>query len=119
MKTENEISNEIRAALNTRNVRAWRNNVAKIQHQGRWLNFGIPGPGGSDLIGLTTLTITPDMIGKRVAVFTAVECKSATGKPTADQTAFIGFIRASGGIAGIARCAGEALNLISNYSPTL
>lgn len=117
MKSENENSNEIRAALNTGKNRAWRNNIAKLQVRGRWVNFGIPGPGGSDLIGIHSLTITPDMIGKRVAVFTAIEVKSDTGNPTGDQLAFIDFISAMGGIAGVARSADEALAIISNYTP--
>jgi len=115
--TENQSSNEIRTALNTGKTRAFRNNIARINHQGRWINFGIPGAGGSDLIGFHSLTITPDMIGKRVAVFLAVECKSSKGKPTTDQTAFIEFIKASGGIAGVANSAESALNIISEYKP--
>ena len=115
--TENQVSNEIRAACNTGKTRAWRNNVAKINHQGRWLNFGIPGPGGSDLIGCHSLTITPEHVGKRIAVFVAIECKSPTGKPTAEQTAFIEFIAAMGGIAAVARSADEALSIIQNYKP--
>lgn len=117
MSTENENSNAIRAACNTGKMRTWRNNIAKLQVRGRWVNYGIPGPGGSDLIGLHSLTITPDMVGKRVAVFTAIEVKSDTGKATADQLAFIEFVQAMGGIAGVARSADEALSIISNYKP--
>jgi VRR-NUC domain len=115
--TENQNSNAIRTACNTGKTRAWRNNIAKLQVRGYWVNFGIPGPGGSDLIGIHSLTITPEMVGKRVAVFLAIEVKSDTGKPSTDQLAFLDFITAMGGIAGVARSADEALSIISNYQP--
>jgi hypothetical protein len=117
--TENETSNEIRAVLNTGKTRAFRNNIARINHQGRWINFGIPGQGGSDLIGFHTLTITPEMVGKRVAVFLAVECKSSKGKPTSEQTAFIEYVQSAGGIAGVANSGESALNIITQYKPCL
>lgn len=114
---ENETSNEIRAVLNSGKTRAFRNNIARINHQGRWINFGIPGQGGSDLIGFHSLTITPEMVGKRVAVFLAVECKSSKGKATPEQMAFIEFIKTAGGIAGVANSSESALKIITEYKP--
>lgn len=64
--------------------------------------------GSSDLIGWKSVTVTPDMIGKRLAVFTAVEVKTPTGRPTKEQLNFIQRIREAGGIAGIARSEEEA-----------
>jgi len=96
--------------------RAWRNNIAKIKVRGRWINYGIPGPGGSDLIGLHSMTIQPHHVGKRVAVFMAIEVKSPTGKPSPDQLAFIDFLTAMGAIAGVARSADEALAIISTFN---
>lgn len=71
--------------------------------------------GSSDLIGWTERTITPDMIGKKVAIFTAVEVKTITGKTSAPQLNFIQRIRDGGGIAGIARTPEEAQNLIKGH----
>lgn len=59
--------------------------------------------GGSDLIGFTPITVTQDMVGNRLAVFTAVEVKTATGRPTAEQRQFISVVQRAGGFAGIAR----------------
>jgi hypothetical protein len=112
--TESEIQAKIQAACNTGDTRAFRNNVAKIKHQGRWLNFGLC-VGSSDLIGFHTITIEPHHVGKKIAVFLAIECKSATGKATPEQQNFIKFISHRGGIAGIARSATEALTIITNY----
>ena len=107
--------NEIRIALNTENTRAWRNNVGFAKIKGRPVTFGIPGKGGSDLIGLHSITIGPEHVGKTVAVFLAVECKSATGKTTKEQTNFINYINSVGGIAGVARSADDATGLIAEY----
>ena len=112
---ESPIQSEIIAACNKSETRAWRNNIAKLQVRGRWVNFGIPGTGGSDLIGLHTMTIEPHHVGKKVAVFLAIECKSAIGKPTPEQQNFIKFITERGGIAGIARSATEAIKIIEEY----
>lgn len=68
--------------------------------------------GSSDLIGWTTREITPDMVGRKVAIFTAVEIKTPNGRATAEQLNFISRIRESGGIAGIARTPEEAQNII-------
>jgi len=117
--TESEIQSEIIAACNKAETRAWRNNIAKLQVRGRWVNYGIPGVGGSDLIGFHTMTIEPHHVGKKIAVFLAIECKSATGKATPDQHNFIKFITERGGIAGIARSATEAVTIIKNYENTI
>jgi hypothetical protein len=71
--------------------------------------------GSSDLIGWTSRVITPDMLGERVAIFTAVEVKSGT-RPSAEQLKFIEAVRIAGGIAGIARTPQEVHNLITQIN---
>lgn len=63
--------------------------------------------GGSDLIGWTQVD------GR--AVFTAIECKGDSGKPTDEQLNFIGQVKAAGGIAGVAYSAEEAASIIQDY----
>ena len=70
--------------------------------------------GSSDLIGWTTREITPDMVGQKIAIFTAVEVKTQGGRATAGQLNFIEQVRQCGGIAGIARSPEEARNVIEN-----
>lgn len=67
---------------------------------------GMP-EGTSDLIGWHSVTITPDMVGARVAVFVAVETKSATGRATDRQRHFVEVVRAAGGVGVIARTEAE------------
>lgn len=71
--------------------------------------------GMSDLIGWHSITVTPEMVGQRLAIYTAVEVKSKTGRPTKDQLRFIDMVRSAGGIAGIARSADEAMRMLSEF----
>jgi len=69
--------------------------------------------GSSDIIGGTPVVVTPDMVGSTVLVFTAVEVKDGTGRPTKEQANFVEVVRKSGGLAAFARSADEALAAIS------
>lgn len=59
--------------------------------------------GSSDLIGWNAITVLPSMLGKRVAVFTAIETKSKTGRLTVEQGNFLDQVMDAGGIAFVAR----------------
>lgn len=84
-----------------------------IVRQARPLHAGLT-LGGSDLIGWTTKEVTPDMVGEKVALFTAIEVKTNRGRATEAQLNFIAQVRKAGGIAGIARNEKEAGDLINN-----
>lgn len=58
--------------------------------------------GSSDLIGWTPVVITPEMIGKTVAIFTAIETKVDGRKTTDEQDKFIAAVLRNGGLAGVA-----------------
>lgn len=111
---ETELQQRIRLAVGALpGFRVWRNNSGKLPdpRTGRWVQFGVASPGGSDLIGYRTITITPDMVGRQVAVFTAIEIKTATGRATPEQRRFIEHIARAGGIAAIVRTTAEALRI--------
>lgn len=61
------------------------------------------GKGTSDLIGWREVEITPDMVGKKVAVFTAFEVKTEKGAVRPEQKKFIDLVTRCGGIARIMR----------------
>lgn len=69
--------------------------------QARPFRSGIEGM--SDGCGLVPVEITADMVGKRVAVFLAIEDKQGSGRRSKEQEQFINAIRALGGRAGVAR----------------
>ena len=71
--------------------------------------------GSSDLVGWTEVEITQEMIGRKVAVFTAIEAKTPSMRVSKAQTNFIRRLTDAGGIAGIARSAEDAAKLIQEY----
>jgi len=77
-------------------------------------------PGTSDLIGWESVEITPAMVGKRIAVFVAVEVKDLD-EATEEQLNFIEQVRAAGGLAGVAHDAAEAAEILGqiqrNFPP--
>jgi hypothetical protein len=107
----------IQIELGTReSVRLFRNNVGALKNDaGTWISYGLC-PGSSDLIGLQSVTITPDMVGKRVAVFAAIEVKGSRGKTTDRQRAFIETIKSLGGRAGVARTLMQAWEIMHGRS---
>lgn len=76
---------------------------------------GNPIVGACDLPGWTIITITPEMVGRKMPIFTSVEVKSDTGRPTPDQINWRDQIIAAGGIAIIARSAEDAQQQISAW----
>lgn len=108
MKSETTLQNEIRLELGKRkNVRMFRNNVGMING----VQFGLC-VGSSDLIGFQSVTVTPEMVGQKIAVFTAIEVKTPKGKPTPAQTKFIEIVRKFGGIGAIVRSVDDAVELL-------
>jgi len=115
-ESESTILKRVQVAASERGARLMRNNVAKswvgesiFQADGsvvisnpRRLNAGLA-VGSSDLIGWTPQIVTAEMIGRTVAVFTAVETKSRGGRLTTDQALFIKIVKDAGGIAGVCR----------------
>lgn len=113
---ETDLQQRIRLALGTHPLlRLFRNNSGSLPdpRTGRYVQFGVASPGGSDLIGWRTITVTPDLVGHQLAIFTAIEVKTATGRATPAQRNFIHAVREAGGIAGIARSVADALKIAS------
>lgn len=108
-------------------VRLFRNNIGKvwtgvvISSNNNQVILSNPRPfhaglikGSSDLIGWNSIEITEEMVGARVAVFTAVEIKTKGVKTTEEQSRFINAVNNAGGIAGIVYNENEALRLIKD-----
>ena len=111
---ETTLQQHIRLALGTRpDLRLFRNNTGTLPdpRTGRPVQFGLA-RGSADLIGLRTVTITPDMVGQQVAVFTSIEVKTPKGRPTAEQQNWLNMVRSLGGIAGIARSVRDANEIL-------
>ena len=114
---ETEIQQRIRLEIGHRSdVRLFRNNTGTLPdpRTGRPIQFGLA-KGSADLIGIKQVTITPDMVGQTIGVFTSIEVKTPTGRVTPQQRNWLAMVRKLGGIAGIARSirdANEILGLV-------
>lgn len=127
MKKETAKSSELLLDATQKDIILHRNNVGACESaDGRYIQYGvgigIPGQRPSDFIGFTRVTITPDMVGKTVAIFTAVEAKKeGWGKPTnkreREQKAFIDSVNREGGIAYFST--GRALTFDEHVNYTL
>lgn len=112
--SEAAIQQHIRLALSKAGSVMHRNNVGAYRDDtGRVIRYGVGHPGGSDLIGWTPVLITPDMVGSTLAVFTAIEVKTSTGRPTEQQLNFIAQVLRAGGLAGVARSPHDALEIVT------
>lgn len=114
MTSEAAIQQQIRLALARAGAVMHRNNIGAYAdpRTGRVIRYGVGQPGGSDLIGWTPVTVTADMVGQLLAVFTAVEVKAPRGRASDAQLNFLEQVRRAGGYAGIARTTAEAVAII-------
>ena len=107
-QSEHEIQQRIRLACGRGAVRLWRNNTgALVDQQGRFVRFGLC-KGSSDLIGLRSLEITPELVGRRIARFVALEIKTDSGSVSPEQWAFLQLVTQLGGVAAVCRSIEQA-----------
>ena len=114
---ETAVQQRIRLAAAHAGLQLFRNNSGACHDQtGRLIRYGLGNDSeqvnrrikSPDLIGWTPIFVTPDMVGKVVAVFTGIECKASDWRPGKDrqreaaQQTFIDLVLAAGGKAGFA-----------------
>lgn len=128
--TESEVQDQITLHAPYVNSLLLRNNSGAFKDEtGRLVRFGLGNVSkkandtmkSSDLIGVTEVTITPEMVGKKVAIFTAIEVKSPHYKPTPKdqryiaQCNFINLVNSRGGIGAVCKTKQEFENVIKDY----
>ena len=131
MNKETNLQNKIRVGIQDQigsNIRTYRNNTGEawqgkssrtslghvvIENPQR-VKYGLK-KGSSDLIGIYQIEITPEMVGKKIGIFTAIEIKTEKGVVSKEQKDFINTITKLGGIAGTARSVQDAVGLINDY----
>lgn len=82
-----------------------------VLRNARAVTFGLC-VGSSDIVGWRRVLVTEAMVGHRLAVFTAPEVKTATGRTTAAQDRFLNAVVAAGGFAGVVRSPEDARRLL-------
>ena len=106
MRSEAEVQSQTLLDASSQGSRLFRNNSGAFEDaQGRWVRYGLGNMSkrvnqitkSSDLIGITPIVVTEDMVGTTVGIFTAVECKkegwvyTGTGREVAQKN-FIDLI---------------------------
>jgi len=71
--------------------------------------------GSSDIIGFSSRTIQKEDVGKKIAQFLAVECKSPRGRLKETQQNFIDVVKHFGGLAGVARTVEDAESILNEW----
>lgn len=114
---ESATASHIRLAAAKVGVDLWRNNTGAYEDDtGRWVRYGLCNDSkvlservkSSDFIGITPVIVTPDMVGKTIGVFTAIETKPSGwklkdyDKRGIAQKAFHDIVKNAGGFAGFA-----------------
>lgn len=126
--SEHKIQNEIRNALVDRGLffrvnvgQAWTGDDVQRLPDGsvlitnaRPFSTGLP-KGFSDLFGLTPLRIQQHHVGLQLAVFTAIEVKGPRGRTSERQQNFLDAVESNGGLAGVARCPEDALDITRKH----
>ena len=124
---EHDIQNSIRLAISESNLGvSFRTNVGQawtgeqiIKNFDKSITIKKPRPfdtglpkGFSDLLVINSVEITPNMVGKKMAIASFIEVKTPKGKPTEQQINFIERMQELGAKAGIARSPDDAIEIL-------
>ena len=124
-ESETHVLKRIQLALSRGPIRLFRNNVGQawagklLWANPRRLIIDNPAPvhfglatGSADLRGWKSIIITPDMVGKRVAVLASIEVKINKQTYRPEQKEWADTVSEAGGIAGLARSITDAAEIL-------
>lgn len=135
LKPESLVQKELRLSIAYDGDESWRNNVGVLTDlRGVPVRYGLANETAdmndkiksSDVIGIHTVTITKEMVGQRIGVFAAYECKpegwtfpKSTNKDEykrcSAQLAFHDIVRRAGGIAGFVTSTDDRRSILDNW----
>lgn len=113
---EADLHRQLMMAASKLGARLFRNNVGLgwmgrevhnsdgtvILSDARRIRFGLA-VGSSDLIGWVPVTVTDEMVGRTLAVFTSTEVKMPKGRISQEQRDWLTAVENAGGIANVCR----------------
>ena len=111
---ESKLVRSLLLASSVLGARLFRNQVGHYQLvDGRHISSGLC-VGSPDLIGWKTVTVTPSMVGQRIAVFVGIEAKRPSGGRLSEpQRAFLAALEQAGGIAAVVRSVADLDSALS------
>lgn len=113
---EGKVNLAISKAARLFGVIAWRNRRGMLPlPNGGMLPFGVGPHGTPDFLGYTPVKITQAMVGRQVAIFTALESKTDSGVVQPHQQAMIDELKAHGAIAGVCRSGEDVRALVQEW----
>lgn len=129
MKDESEVQQDIQIGLMPV-CNVMRNNSGALKDDtGRSVRYGLGNISkkhnerikSSDLLGITKVVITPEMVGRTLGIFTAIEVKNEKWKSDKKfdkretaQKNFINWVLSMGGFAGFANSVDKAKQIINH-----
>lgn len=135
MSTPEQLAqDDVELAAPSCDCRLLRNNNGSLKNdEGRWVRFGLGNISkrvsekskSSDLIGITVVEITPEMVGKKVGIFTAIEVKPVGFKVKETyhknsrefaQENFNQFVRNHFGFSGFATSGDDLRHIIGHFT---
>ena len=125
---ESKILKDIHRGYSRGRTRLFRNNVglaiqgqdvswtghAAFVKKAKYIRFGLC-VGSADLVGWKTVRITPDMVGKDIAQFVAVEVKDKRGRVSKEQKQWLSIADSMGALVGVARSLSDAKEILGAY----
>ena len=119
--TESALLRRLLLASSKLGARLFRNQIGRYrlarptcmecQRFGRIVSSGMA-IGSPDLVGWLPVTITPEHVGTTLAVFVGVEAKTAEGKTSPQQRAFVAALERAGAVSGVVRSVEELEKLL-------
>lgn len=107
---ETNVWKQIQLDMSPLGWRLFRNQRYKGQtSKGAWVDCGVGGDGGSDLVGYRMITITPDMVGTIIAQYAEVEAKYGKGRASPEQKSRLDRLNKDGAIGILAYCTEDVI----------
>lgn len=115
---ERNIQNSIRLECSNGDTRLFVNDVGVAEVGGRKIRYGLCN-GSTDLVGVHTITVTGEMVGREVGVAVFAEVKTPTGTVKPHQQSFMNQMTKMGCIVGVVRSVSDMKQLITNWHNNL
>lgn len=108
-QAESSVNDVVKLWASTKGGELYRNSRGMMPlPNGGMRPYGVGPNGSGDLVGPMPVTITPEMVGRTVAIYCELESKTPIGRVQQHQLERISKLRDMGAMAGVVRSAEDA-----------